>query len=337
MKQLLRKVLIFVVIPLFVAVNVPRWATARSNDPLPSWNDSASKQTIVRFVKQVSTEGSPQFVPPAQRIAVFDNDGTLWAERPLYVQLEFARDRVKTLAPSHPEWKEVQPFKAVLENDLDTLVSGGKPALLELLLATHAGNTTEEFSQIVKDWLTETTHPTTGHLYTEMVYQPMLELLAYLRAKGFKTYIASAGGIEFMRTFAEDVYGIPPEQVIGSSIKTRFEWRDGIPVLIRLPEIDFIDDKAGKPVAINQYIGRRPIVAFGNSDGDLQMLQWTTAGSGPRLAGLVHHTDADREWAYDRSSAIGRLDEALDEARGKGWLVVDMKRDWTNIFPLANR
>jgi len=250
----------------------------------------------------------------------------------MYFQLAFALDRVKVLAPMHPEWKDKQPFKAVLEGDIKTALAGGTHALLELVMATHAGNTTEEFSQIVKDWLATAKHPKTGRPYTNMVYQPMLELLAYLRANGFKTYIVSGGGIEFIRAWAERVYGIPPEQVIGSSIKTKFELRDGNPVLVRLPEINFIDDKVGKPVGINQHIGRRPLAAFGNSDGDLQMLQWTTAGSGARFALLVRHTDAAREWAYDRESSIGHLDKALDEAQAKGWTVVDMKHDWKTIY-----
>ncbi len=307
-------------------------AKAQTNDPLPSWNEGASKQAITQFVKDVSTAGGSRFVPPAQRIAVFDNDGTLWSEQPMYFQLAFALDRVKVLAPMHPEWKDKQPFKAVLEGDIKTALAGGTHALLELVMATHAGNTTEEFSQIVKDWLATAKHPKTGRPYTDMVYQPMLELLTYLRANGFKTYIVSGGGIEFMRPWAERVYGIPPEQVIGSSIKTKFELRDGNPVLVRLPEINFIDDKVGKPVGINQHIGRRPLAAFGNSDGDLQMLQWTTAGSGARFALLVRHTDAAREWAYDRESSIGHLDKALDEAQAKGWTVVDMKHDWKTIY-----
>ena len=306
---------------------------AQSADSLPSWNDSASKQAIIRFVEEVTTAGGPGFVQPAERIAVFDNDGTLWSEQPMYFQLAFALDRVKVLAPQHPEWKEKQPFKAVLEGDMKTVLAGGEHALVELIMATHAGNTTEKFAQTVKDWLDTARHPKTGRPYTDMVFQPMLELLAYLRANGFKTYIVSGGGIEFMRPWAERVYGIPPEQVIGSSIKTKFELRDDEPVLVRLPEINFIDDKAGKPVGINQHIGRRPIAAFGNSDGDLQMLQWTSAGEGARFALLVHHTDAEREWAYDRKSSIGRLDKSLDKAQAKGWTVVDMKKDWKVIYP----
>ncbi len=306
-------------------------------DALPSWNDGAAKQSIVQFVAKVAMDGGADYVAPAERIAVFDNDGTLWSEQPFYFQLAFALDRVKALAPMHPEWKDKQPFKAVLEGDLKTVLAAGEHALLELVMATHAPTTTEEFSHTVEDWLAMAKHPKTGRPYTDMVYQPMLELLAYLRANDFKTYIVSGGGIEFMRTWTERVYGIPPEQVVGSSIKTEFELRDGTPVLVRLPEINFIDDKAGKPVGINQHIGRRPIAAFGNSDGDLQMLQWVAAGSGARFCLYVHHTDADREWAYDRNSSIGRLDLGLDEAQAKGWTVVDMKRDWARIFPLESK
>ena len=328
---------LFVVLTLGLALLCGCRGVAPTPDALPSWNDGAAKQSIVEFVAKVTNEGGPDYVAPAERIAVFDNDGTLWAEHPMYVQLEFAFDRVKALAPMHPEWKQKQPFKAVLENDLKALAASGKKGVVELVMASHAGNTTEEFSQIVEDWLATAKHPKTGRPYTDMVYQPMLELLDYLRANGFKTHIVSGGGIEFIRPWAERVYGIPPEQVIGSSIKTTFELRDGKPVLVRLPEINFIDDKAGKPVGINQHIGRRPIAAFGNSDGDLQMLQWTTAGSGARFALLVHHTDAAREWAYDRKSSIGHLDKALDEARQRGWTVVSMKQDWKVIYPIEKR
>jgi len=301
-------------------------------EPLPSWNESESRNQIVSFVGAVTDPGSPDFVPADARIAVFDNDGTLWSEQPAYFQLLFAIDRVKTLAPEHPEWQQRQPFQAVLEGDLRALAESGERGLLELVMATHAGMTTDEFSTIVEDWISTARHPTSNRLYTEMVYQPMLEVLEYLRANGFKTYIVSGGGIEFMRPWVERVYGIPPEQVIGSSIKTRFELRDGEPVLVRLPEINFIDDKEGKPVAIHQHIGRRPIAAFGNSDGDLQMLQWTTAGEGRRLGVIIRHTDAEREWAYDRESHIGRLDQALDEAAERGWVVVDMKDDWGRVY-----
>ena len=306
-------------------------------DPLPSWNDTAQKKAIVTFVERVTKESSLDFVPPSGRIATFDQDGTLWAEQPMYFQFFFALDRVKALAPKHPEWKDKEPFASLLKDNVKGALAGGERAMLEIVMATHAGMTTEEFAQTVKDWIATARHPKTGRPYTEMVYQPMLELLAYLRANGFKTFIVSGGGIEFMRPWMEKAYGIPPEQVIGSSIKTKFELRDGKPVLVRLPEIDFIDDKAGKPVAINQHIGRRPLAAFGNSDGDLQMLQWATAGSGARFALLVHHTDAEREWTYDRTSSIGRLDKALDEAQAKGWTVVDMKNDWKIIFPFEKR
>lgn len=304
-----------------------------ADDPLPSWNDGTAKSSIVGFVEATTTEGSPDFVPPAERIATFDNDGTLWAEQPLYFQFLFALDRVKALAPEHPEWKDKEPFASLLKGETKAALAGGEKAVLEIIMATHAGITTEEFEEIVRDWLATARHPTTGRPYTQMVYQPMLEVLAYLRANGFKTFIVSGGGVEFMRVFAEKTYGVPPEQVVGSSIKTKFETRDGIPVLIRLPEVNFIDDKAGKPVGINSHIGRRPIAAFGNSDGDLQMLQWTAAGAGKRFCLFVHHTDAEREWAYDRKSIVGQLDKGLDEAKARGWTVVDMKADWKTIYP----
>ncbi len=308
-------------------------AAAQPADPLPSWNACPARQSIVDFVAAVTTAGSPDFVAPAERIATFDNDGCLWAEQPLYFQAFFAFDRVRALASQHPEWKEQEPFASVLRGDVKAALAGGEHALLELVMATHAGMTTTEFEQVVRDWLSTARHPVTGRPFTAMVYQPMLELLAYLRAHGFKTFIVSGGGIEFMRPWSEQVYGIPPEQVVGSSIQTRFELRDGVPVLVRLPELGFLDDKAGKPEAINLHIGRRPLAAFGNSDGDLQMLQWTAAGPGRRLALYVHHTDAEREWAYDRESPVGRLDQGLDEARAKGWTVVDMKSDWKVVYP----
>ena len=294
-----------------------------------------AKQAIVAFVAKVTKEGAPDFVPPAERIATFDNDGTLWAEQPMYFQLLFALDRVKALAPQHPEWQDKEPFASLLKGDVKGALAGGERAMLDIIMVTHAGMTTEEFETIVQEWIATAKHPVTKRPYTEMVYQPMLELLAYLRANGFKTFIVSGGGIEFMRPWVERVYGVPPEQVIGSSIKTQFEWRDGKPVLMRLPEVNFIDDKTGKPIGINEYIGRRPIAAFGNSDGDLEMLQWTTAGRGARLALIVHHTDAEREWAYDRTSSFGRLDKALDEAQARGWTVVSMKDDWKRIFPFG--
>ncbi len=308
-------------------------ATAFAADPLPSWNEGPARRAIVAFVETVTREGGPGYVAPAERIATLDNDGTLWSEQPMYFQAFFIFDRVKALLPQHPEWKTKEPFASILRGDAKAALAGGEPALVEMLMATHAGTTTEEFETIVSDWVKTARHPKTGRLFTEMVYQPMLELLAYLRANGFKTFVVSGGGIEFMRPWAERVYGIPPEQVVGSSIRTKFEMRDGKPVLVRLPEIDFVDDKAGKPVGIHRHIGRRPIAAFGNSDGDLQMLQWTAAGSGSRFALYVHHTDALREWAYDRQSHVGRLDKGLDEARARGWTVVDMKTDWKRIYP----
>ena len=308
-------------------------ASIRAADPLASWNDTAPKQAITALVERVTKLGSADFVPPAERIAVFDNDGTLWSEQPMYFQLAFALDRVKALAPQHPGWKKREPFKSALAGDFKTLAAGGEHALIELIMGTHAGMTTADFERIVKDWIGTARHPRTGKLYTEMVFQPMVELLAYLRANGFKTFIVSGGGIEFMRPWTERVYGIPPEQVVGSSIKTRYEVRDGQPVMVRLPELNFIDDKAGKPVGIQEHIGRRPIMAFGNSDGDFQMLEWTTGGKGPRFALIVHHTDADREWAYDRESHIGKLDKGLDEAPKRGWTVVNMKNDWKRVFP----
>lgn len=301
-------------------------------DPLASWNDTAPKKAIIAFVEKVTKEGTPDFVPTDQRIATFDNDGTLWVEQPMYVQLAFMIDRVKELAPKHPEWKTTQPFKGVLDGDMKAMAATGESGLVQLMAATHAGVTVDQFQKIVTDWLATAQHPRFKRPYTQCVYQPMLDLLAYLRANGFKTYIVSGGGVEFMRPWTEKVYGIPPEQVVGSSIKTKFEMVDGKPGLMRLPEINFIDDKEGKPVGINQYIGRRPIAAFGNSDGDQQMLEWTAAGDGPRFMLLVHHTDADREYAYDRQSSFGKLDKALDEANAKGWTVVDMKTDWKVIF-----
>jgi hypothetical protein len=303
-------------------------------DPLPSWNEGATKKAIVEFVGKVTQEGAPSFVAPAERIATFDNDGTLWAEQPMYFQLLFALDRVKALAPQHPEWKTKEPFASLLKGDVSKALAGGEKAIAEIVMATHAGMTTEEFEQIVKDWIATAKHPKTGRLLTEMVYQPMLELLAYLRANGFKTFIVSGGGIEFMRPWTEAVYGIPPEQVVGSSIKTKYEMRGGKPILLRLPALNFIDDKAGKPMGINSHIGKRPIAAFGNSDGDRQMLEWTQGGGGARLMMLVHHDDAAREWAYGPKSSIGTFSESLmAEARSQGWTVVSMKDDWKTVFP----
>lgn len=308
-------------------------ATHLAAQDLESWNDTEVRAAITRFVNRVTTEGSGDFIPPEERIAVFDNDGTLWSEKPFYFQLAFALDRVKVIAPQHPEWNENPIMKAAVEGDMKTVLAGGEHALLEIVMATHAGMTTEEFERIVNDWITTARHPETGRLYSEMVYQPMLELLDYLRAHGFQTWIVSGGGVEFMRPWAERVYGVPPQQVIGSTIKVQFEMRDSSPVLLRLPKIDFIDDKEGKPVGIHKFIGRRPTAAFGNSDGDLQMLQWTTSGTGPRLGLIIHHTDAKREFAYDRDSAVGRLDKGLNEAADNGWLVVDMQDDWSAVYP----
>jgi|APAra7269097635_1048570.scaffolds.fasta_scaffold00044_41 phosphoglycolate phosphatase-like HAD superfamily hydrolase len=308
--------------------------SSAQTDPLPSWNDTAPKAAIVAFVEKVTKQGSPDFVPEPDRIAVFDNDGTLWVEHPMYTQLAFALDRVKALAPDHPEWKDTQPYKAVLEGDMETLAASGEKGLVELIMTTHAGMTTEDFKKVVTDWITTARDPRFKRPYTELVYQPMLELLAYLRANGFKTFIVSGGGVEFMRPWVEQVYGVPPEQVVGSSIKTEFRMRDDTPTLYRLPQVNFIDDKAGKPVGINEQIGLRPIAAFGNSDGDFEMLQWTTmAGPTARFGMLIHHTDAEREYAYDRNTSFGRLDKALDAASNAGWVVVDMKADWKQIFP----
>jgi hypothetical protein len=303
------------------------FARAQS-DPLASWSDGAAKRSITDFVASVTREGGADYVKPAERIAVFDNDGTLWSEHPMYCQLAFVLDRVKAVAPQHPEWKDKQPFKAVLEGDMKILADSGERGLLELMTATHAGMTTEEFEHIVKDWLATARHSRFDRPYTELVYRPMIELLTYLRVNGFKTFIVSGGGIEFMRPWTERVYGVPPEQVVGSSIKVKYEMRDGKPVLFRLPELNFNDDKAGKPVAINEHIGRRPIAAFGNSDGDFQMLEWTTSVPGARLGMIVHHDDAVREYAYDRDTAFGRLDAAPK----RGWHVVSMKNDWKRIF-----
>jgi hypothetical protein len=307
-------------------------------DPLPSWTEGPTKTAIVEFVAKVTKAGSPDFVSPAERIATFDNDGTLWVEQPMYVQLAFALDRVKTVAPQHPEWKDKEPFASLLKGDVRAALAGGVPALLDIVMVTHAGMTTDEFEQIAKDWIATAKHPRFKQPYTQCVYRPMLELLAYLRANGFKTFIVSGGGIEFMRPWTEKVYGIPPEQVIGSSIKTKYEMRGGRPVLIRLPEINFIDDKAGKPVGISSHIGRRPIAAFGNSDGDQQMLEWTQAGGGARLMMLVHHDDSEREYAYGADSKIGTFSDALAaEANKKGWNVISMKNDWKTVFPFEGK
>jgi len=307
-------------------------ALARAADALPSWNEGATKARIVAFVQAVTEPGGKDFVAPAEHIAVFDNDGTLWAEQPVYFQALFIRDRIQALAPKNPAWKTQEPYASVLKGDMKAVMAGGEKALMQLAMSTHAGMSTDEFTQIVKEWIGTARHPKTGRPFTEMTYQPMKELLAYLRANGFKTWIVSGGGVEFMRPWTEQVYGIPPEQVVGSSIRTTFEWRDGKPVLMRLPELNFFDDKAGKPVAIQQHIGRRPIAAFGNSDGDFEMLAWTTGGAGARLGVIVHHDDAEREYAYDRKSHIGKLDRGLNEAGARGWTVVSMKDDWKTVF-----
>ncbi len=304
------------------------------SDPLPSWNEGASKKSIVDFVTKTTKVGSTDFIPVADRIACFDNDGTLWSEQPIYFQLAFALDRVKATASQHPEWKTTQPFQALLEGDLKTALSGGEKALMQIVAATHSGMTTDEFEKSVKDWIATATHPKTGKHYTEMIYQPMVELLNYLRANGYKTFIVSGGGVDFMRPWVEQAYSIPPDQVVGSSGKLKYDVVDGNPVLIKLPEINFIDDKEGKPVGIHQYIGKRPVFTAGNSDGDYAMLQWTSTASGyPRIGMIVHHTDAAREWAYDRQSHIGQLEKGLDDAAKYNWLVVDMKNDWRRIYP----
>jgi len=307
-----------------------------SIDPLPSWNEGPAKQSILDFVKQVTSAGTADFVPESHRIAVFDNDGTLWCEMPVPVQAAFSDDRLKVLAPQHPEWKITEPFRSQLAGDMQGVMATGMEGILQLMSATHAGMTTDEFTQIVRSWLATATHPRLGRLYTEVVYQPMLEVLTYLRSHGFSTFIVSGGGVEFIRVFAEEVYGIPPDQVIGSTIKTHFEMRNGLPVLVRDPKLDFFDDKAGKPVAIHKGIGRRPIACFGNSDGDREMLMWTTLGRTdglPSFGLIVHHTDGEREFAYDRQRVLsGQLDKGLDEAPVYGWVLADMKRDWKTMF-----
>ena len=312
-------------------------AAAEISDPLPSWRDGPAKRAIVEFVERTTHSGSPDFVPLDRRIAVFDNDGTLSTEQPSSVQLAFAFDRVKQLAPDHPAWRQHQPFKGALEGDVRAIAATGTRGIAELVAATHAGTTTDEFARIVSDWIATARHPRFDRRYPELVYEPMLEVLTYLRARRFKTYIVSGAGVEFIRVWSEHVFGIPPEQVIGSRAAMRYELRRGVPVLMRLPGVDLVDDRAGKPAGIEQAIGRRPIAAFGNSDGDFEMLEWTTSGSGPRLGVLVHHTDQAREWAYDRASPVGRLSHALDEAGRRGWIVADMKRDWSVIFPFERK
>ena len=302
-------------------------------DPLPSWNDGASKRAIVDFVQRSTMKESPDYVRVPDRVALFDNDGTLWVEQPMYTQLTFLLDDVRRLAPQYPEWKTTEPFKSVLENNFAGLAVAGVPGIMKLMAATQCGMTTEEFAKTAKEWIETARHPRFNRLYTQCAYQPMLELIAYLKANDFEVYIVTGGGTEFIRPWAERVYGVPVRRVVGSSLKTKFELRDDQPVLIRTPEINLINDGDGKPVGIHEFIGRQPIVAFGNSDGDLEMLQWTAAGSGARLMALIHHTDAEREYAYDTNSPFGTLNKALTEARERGWVVVDMKRDWNTVFP----
>jgi len=309
-------------------------ARAQAVDPLPSWNDTASKARVMAFVQAVTESGGKDFVAPTDRIAVFDNDGTLWSEQPMYFQLAFALDRVKAMAPKHPEWKTKQPFKAAIEGDMKTLAAAGERGLLELAAASHAGLSTDEFAAVVKDWLATARHPKFKRPYAELTFAPMVELLAYLRANGFQTWIVSGGGIEFMRVFAEQAYGVPPQQMVGSSLELKYELRNGKPVLVQQPKVAFIDDKAGKPVGIHKAIGKRPIAAFGNSDGDFQMLEWVTSASGARLGLIVRHDDAEREFAYDRKSHVGKLDRALDEAGPRGWTVLSIKQDWKQVFPI---
>lgn len=335
MKNILARNLLATALAAMVALTA---ASSRAADPLASWNDGETKSAITEFVERVTDENSPDFVPPAERIATFDNDGTLWVEHPIYTQLEFAIDRIKELAPEHPEWKTKQPFKGVLENDLKAVAAAGQKGLVELITASHAGMTTADFEAIVTKWFETARHPRFKRPYTELSYRPMVELLEYLRANGFKTFIVSGGGIEFMRPMTQAVYGIPPEQVVGSTIKTKYEIQDGKPVLMRLPEMDFIDDKTGKPIGINKFIGRRPVAAFGNSAGDREMLEWTGAGSGRRLMMLVFHDDAEREYAYGPANGLpdspfGTFPQSLmDEAKKKGWVVISMKKDWARIF-----
>ncbi len=332
-----RAFIVLICLGTLIVAGAPRPLQARAqqsgSNVLPSWNPGPARDAIVAFVERVTKESGADYVPAKDRIATFDNDGTLWSEQPIYFQLAFALDRVKTLAPAHPDWKERQPFKGVLEGDMKAVAASGERGMLELVAATHVGNTTAEFDAIVREWIATARHPKFDRPYTDLVFQPMLELLDYLRANGFKTYIVSGGGVEFMRPWVEKTYGIPPEQVVGSRAKVRYELRGTEPVLVRLPEVDFIDDKAGKPVGIHHVIGRRPLAAFGNSDGDFEMLEWTTTAPGARFGLIVHHTDGEREWAYDRGSHIGTLARGLDEAPKRGWVVVDMKRDWKVIYP----
>ncbi|UKJ06550.1 HAD family hydrolase [Solitalea lacus] len=326
MKRTYRRLLILLLINLFIS------SVFAQSDPLPSWNDGEVKKAIIAFVEKTTKEGTSDFIRKEDRIATFDNDGTLWSEQPVYFQLFFAIDRIKAMSPQHPEWKTKEPFKSVLANDMKGIIASGEKGLLEIIIATHSGMTTDEYDQLVTDWFKTARHPTTKHYYYEMIYKPMVELLAYLRAYEYKTYIVSGGGLDFMRAFAPEMYGIPPDQIVGSMGKVKYEFRNGKPVLVKLPEVDFIDDKEGKPIGIHKYIGKRPVLAFGNSDGDFQMLEWTTSAPGPRMGLIVHHTDSLREVAYDHQSSIGTLDKALTEAPKRGWLLIDMKKDWKKIF-----
>jgi len=328
--MMLRKILPWIALCLALSLGS---AQAQAADPLPSWNDGPAKARILAFVEATTKAGGKDFIAVPDRIAVFDNDGTLWSEQPAYFQLIFAIDRVRALAPRHPEWKTTQPFKAAIEGDTKALAATGEKGVLTLVMATHAGMTPDAFRKEVRDWLATARHPKLKRPYNELVYQPMLELLKYLRANGYRTFIVSGGGVEFMRAWVEEVYGIPPEQVIGSSIKTKYEVHDGVPRIVRLEEVNFIDDGPGKPIGINQYIGRRPVAAFGNSDGDFQMLEWVTAGTGARLGMLVHHDDDGREFAYDRKSSIGRLARGLDEGPKHGWSIISMKLEWKQVYP----
>lgn len=322
----------FISVILISGISFTTLAENTTLDPLPSWHDGKAKQRIISFIKETTDPKSKQFITVENRIATFDNDGTLWAEKPVYFQFFFAIDRIKTLAPKHPEWKTEQPFAAVLSNDMDTVMKSGMDGFMKLIIATHTGISTDEFNTLVKNWMKVAKHPVTDQHYVDMTYQPMIEVLKYFRTHGYKTYIVSGGGVEFMRAWAPEVYGIPSEQIIGTRFETKWDMKAGQPVLMRLPKVEFNDDKEGKPVAIQQIIGKRPVAAFGNSDGDMQMLQWTTAGKGPRLSVLIHHTDAQREWAYDKDSHVGKLDSALIEAKKENWLVVDMKKDWQTVF-----
>jgi phosphoglycolate phosphatase-like HAD superfamily hydrolase len=324
-------------LPLVVACGAPTTPESRAPDPvadpLPSWNEGPARTAIIEFVNAVTTEGGPEFVSGPQRIATFDNDGTLWSEQPAYFQLLFVLDRVRVMVGDHPEWRTIQPFKAAVDGDMKTLAASGEKGIAQLLQVTHAGMSIDEFDAVVRQWIATARHPTAKMPYTQMIYQPMLELMTHLRASGFKTFIVSGGGTEFMRSWVEQVYGIPPEQVVGSRGKLKYEGIDGRPALLKLPEIELIDDGPGKPVGIAQMIGRRPIAAFGNSDGDFQMLEYVTTGPGRRFGAIVHHTDVGREWSYDRGSNVGRLERGLDEAAARGWTLIDMARDWKTIHP----